>query len=169
MRLILLFMLLTLDLFSQVRPDYFPEELNPTNENFEVYSQKNGNVRRASLENLKKYFTSEVTLTPVNYIPANSGNTQNLMSYVTDPNGDVWYIDGGGHAVKLRGDSKVSATLTINEFNSTQVVIPADATEVKVYVGGLLQTEAQDYNRNGSFINFAWTPPLLKLVITYKY
>ena len=39
---------------AQVRPDFFPEETTPTNSNFEVYSQKNGVNRRASLANLRK-------------------------------------------------------------------------------------------------------------------
>lgn len=154
--------------YGQVRPDQFPEETNPTDENFEVYSQKNGQVRRAKLGSLKKYFTPDIQLTPVTYVPTATGNTQHKMTYVTDPNGDVWFIDGSGKAVKLRGDGKIYTRQTVPIFSATQFTIPADAKELQVYIGGLLQELDADYSRAGSLINFSWTPPGLRLTIIYK-
>jgi hypothetical protein len=43
----------------------------------------------------------DVNLTPVDYIPSESGNTQNLNSIVVDPNGDIWVIDFQGDAKKI--------------------------------------------------------------------
>jgi hypothetical protein len=83
-----------------VRPDQFVEELNPNNGNFEVYSQKGGINRKATLENLKKYYTPKISRSIV-YIPTISGNTQNLMEIVQDPNGDVWYISSTGEGIKM--------------------------------------------------------------------
>lgn len=40
---------------SQVRPDLSPVEPNPDTTNFEVYGQKNGNLRRATLAAIGKY------------------------------------------------------------------------------------------------------------------
>lgn len=170
LRLVIFFMssLVLSSGYAQVRPDQFPEETNPTDQNFEVYSQKNGQVRKASLGNLKKFFAPGVETTPVTYVPQTTGNTSNRMSYVTDPSGDVWYIDAVGHAVKLRGEGKVYARQTVPVFSGTQFTIPADAQDVRVYLGGLLQEENADYTRNGSFINFSWTPPGLRLTIIYK-
>lgn len=101
---------------AQVRPNDFVEELNPTNANFEVYSQKGGVNRRASLLNLKRYFAPAIG-GDIAYVPTPFGNATNRMQVVTDPNGDTWYIDSEGAAKKLTdnwGTQKVvrDATLT---------------------------------------------------------
>lgn len=92
--------------FGQKRPDQFTEETSPTDANFEVYSQKNGQVRRASLANLKKYFTPDLQATPIGYVPTLTGNTLNLMEFVEDTNGDKWYIDSEGKGIKLYNASQ---------------------------------------------------------------
>lgn len=153
---------------GQVRPDQFPEETNPDNSNFEVYSQKNGLPRRASLYNLKRYYVPDIELTPVNYIPSTSGNMNNRMMYVIDPNDEIWYIDADGDALKLTGDGTIYARQTVAHFSGNQFVIPADAINLKVYIGGLLQEEGADYNRSGSIINFTWTPPGIRLTVIYR-
>ena len=43
----------------------------------------------------------DVNLTPINYVPSDTGNTQNLNQLVVDPNGDIWIIDSEGDARKL--------------------------------------------------------------------
>lgn len=43
----------------------------------------------------------EVNLTPIAYVPTATGNTQNLSEFVTDPAGDIWYIDWQGNAQQL--------------------------------------------------------------------
>lgn len=92
----------------QVKPNEFIEETAPTNSNFEMYSQKNGINRRASLANLKKYFTPYIYGT-IAYVPSASGNASNRMEFVVDPNGDSWYIDAGGVGTKL-GKSYTAGT-----------------------------------------------------------
>lgn len=92
----------------QVKPNEFIEETSPTNSNFEMYSQKNGINRRASLANLKKYFTPYIYGT-IAYVPSASGNASNRMEFVVDPNGDSWYIDAGGVGTKL-GKSYTAGT-----------------------------------------------------------
>jgi hypothetical protein len=77
------------------RPDYFQEEANPTDANFEVYSQHSGVNRKAKLSKVGPRIAA------VSFVPAVSGNTQSLNTVVTDPNGDVWFISGTGGAVKL--------------------------------------------------------------------
>lgn len=154
---------------GQVRPDQFPEELNPTNSNFEVYSQKNGNVRKASLVNLKKYFTPEIELTPILYVPEESGNLSDRMKYVVDPNDNVWFIDAEGDALMLRGEGKVYVRQTVANFSSNTYIIPANAVDLRVYIGGLLQeANGADYTRDGTNLNFTWTPPGLRLTLIYK-
>ncbi len=39
----------------------------------------------------------------VNYIPLATGNTNNLNSFVTDPNGQVWYISRDGKGIPFSG------------------------------------------------------------------
>jgi hypothetical protein len=114
--LTLLVMLATGLAFGQVKPNEFVEELNPSNSNFEVYSQKGGVNRRASLANLKRYFVPAIGGN-IGYVPTPFGNANNRMQVVTDPNGDTWYIDADGAAKKLTdnwGSQKVvrDATLT---------------------------------------------------------
>lgn len=50
-----LFSFMSLTVSGQVRPDQFPLESNPNNSNFEVYSQKGGVNKRASLLSIRNY------------------------------------------------------------------------------------------------------------------
>lgn len=114
--LTVLVLLVAAGAYAQVRPNDFVEELNPNNANFEVYSQKGGVNRRASLFNLKRYFVPSIAGS-IAYVPTPFGNANNRMQIVTDPNGDTWYIDAEGTARKLTdnwGTQKVvrDATLT---------------------------------------------------------
>lgn len=114
--LTVLVLLVAAGAYAQVRPNDFVEELNPNNANFEVYSQKGGVNRRASLFNLKRYFVPSIAGI-IAYVPTPFGNANNRMQIVTDPNGDTWYIDAEGTARKLTdnwGTQKVvrDATLT---------------------------------------------------------
>ena len=52
---VLVFSLAFTVMYCQTRPNNFTEVTSPNNDNFEVYSQKNGLPRRASLNNLKKF------------------------------------------------------------------------------------------------------------------
>ncbi len=45
----------------------------------------------------------EVNPDTINYIPADSGNTQNLSEFVRDTTGTLWYIDWQGNAVSFQG------------------------------------------------------------------
>ena len=48
----------------------------------------------------------DVNLTPIDYVPADTGNTANLGEFVTDPNGDVWVIDLEGDALQLSSQAE---------------------------------------------------------------
>jgi hypothetical protein len=57
--------------------------------------------------------------TPVSFIPTASGNTTNLNSFVIDPNGDIWFIDEQGDAVKINTSQTVTTitdTVTGNKI-----------------------------------------------------
>ena len=45
----------------------------------------------------------EVNPDTINYIPTDSGNTQNLSEFVRDTTGTLWYIDWQGNAVSFQG------------------------------------------------------------------
>lgn len=64
MRVLLLacLILAALSLSAQVKPNDFPEETSPTNANFEVYSQKNGVNKKASLDAIKNYILGGATI-----------------------------------------------------------------------------------------------------------
>ena len=121
--------------FGQKRPDQFTEETSPTDANFEVYSQKNGQVRRASLGNLKKYFTPDVNTTDITYIPATTGNTLNLMEFVKNAGDSIYYIDSSGDAFLLRdpnasggGSTELADGVTIIGDGTTGNELRADTT-----------------------------------------
>ena len=96
-----LFSAFTLEAQIGLRPNFFTEETNPTNSNFEVYSQKNGLTRRASLDNIKKWVAPFFNPDTIAYIPTSWGNTTDLASFVYDSTGLLWYIDGQGDAVSF--------------------------------------------------------------------
>ena len=94
------FLLAGLSAFAQVRPDFFPEETNPNNSNFEVYSQKNGVNRRASLANLRKYFGAQIV---TGSVPAPTGNSESLRNKIilVLPDSVTYFVDWNGTAVML--------------------------------------------------------------------
>lgn len=55
----------------------------------------------------------DVNNTAVTYVPTATGNTANLNSVVTDPNGDAWIIDANGDAKKV-------GTVSCQAFYDTQ-------------------------------------------------
>ncbi len=108
--------------FGQGRkPNEFTEETNPTNSNFEFYSQKGGNSRRATFDNVKKGMLPNVQVTPIVYVPVAVGNVSNRGDVVKDPNGDIWYIDGAGDGMKFiatGGDPTMGGDLTGTASNA---------------------------------------------------
>ncbi len=102
---------LSASLSGQIRPDDFPLESSPDSSNFEVYSQKNGQIKRANLFALKKYYAPFIK--SIGYVPAATGNSTHLAEMVQAPDGNVYYIDGQGNAVQLFGDSVVHTDTTL--------------------------------------------------------
>jgi hypothetical protein len=60
---------------------------------------------------LKKYIVPDVNNTPIGYVPTASGNTLNLNEFVIDSNGDNWFIDEFGDAVKLKEPTGVGSII----------------------------------------------------------
>lgn len=50
---------------------------------------------------------------PINYTPAASGNTQNLNSFVIDPNGDTYFIDNDGQSFKINTSNPLDVLITV--------------------------------------------------------
>jgi len=134
-----------------VKPHEFEEELIPTDSNFEVYSQKGGINLRARLLNLKKYF-SAIVGGLVAYIPTPSGNASNRMEFITDPDGQVWYIDATGAAVKLGGGSGMQEYEDLGLITGTTInpaiTLPTDHKEwrINLYRSGVRMTYGKDFS-----------------------
>lgn len=165
----ILLLIVSAGALAQVKPNNFVEELNPTNDNFEVYSQKGGVNRRASLLNLKRYFVQ--TFTNVAYIPTPSGNSSNRMQFVVDPQGDVWYIDASGNALKLSaapgvftagpltgsGTSLLPVNVLSNSINDTYIQQGSiDSTEIQA-AGIALENISRDGANTGQVIRWNGT------------
>jgi hypothetical protein len=150
--LFLLLFLLPLMLLAQVRPDQFPEETNPNDSNFEMYSQKGGVNKRASMSNLRKYFAGRI-ISQVNP-PAASGNSELIRNTIVDVVSDnsLWFVDWQGFAVKVnRGDVQIykldvlADTSTISDpIVGDFVYVDNDTTAIYSIAGWLVSTnEAQ--------------------------
>ena len=44
----------------------------------------------------------EIDPTPVAFSPTPTGNTSNFSEFVTDPDGNIWYIDWQGRGIQLK-------------------------------------------------------------------
>ncbi len=131
----IMLMLSSIMLEAQVRPDQFPLESSPTSANFEVYSQKDGVSRRATLDDLKLYLAPFANLTPIAFIPSTSGNVTNLAEMVEDPEGSIWYIDGQGRAIRMGSGSGITIDSTLwtligsgIQYTNGRVVIGEDVS-----------------------------------------
>jgi hypothetical protein len=91
-----------------VDPKDFPVEANPSQSNFEFYTRKTGQNKKATFDGVRKGMLP--CIKTVSYIPASSGNTSDKGCVVTDTNGDIWYIDGLGNAVLVGGVSYTAGT-----------------------------------------------------------
>ncbi len=85
---------------GQTRPDHFPVETDPTNSNFEFYTQKNGSARRSTMDAVANYIAPRIDAAPIAYTPAATGNPYaDYRKFVIDPEGDLYYIDADGDGI----------------------------------------------------------------------
>lgn len=68
-----------------VRPDQFPLEANPNNSNFEVYSQKGGVNKRASLLSIRNYVLQGLTSVAGPAGPAGPANSLSIGTVTSGP------------------------------------------------------------------------------------
>jgi hypothetical protein len=117
---LLLALFLPLLLVAQVRPDQFPEESAPNAGNFEVYSQKNGVNKKASLAALRQYFAANIVSQI--YPPPLSNNLESSRNKIVDvtSDGSIWYVDWAGYGIRLNTGMPL-----VNEIASV-----ADTTEI---------------------------------------
>ena len=149
-------MLLSAASFAQVKPNNFTEETAPDNTNFEVYSQKNGVNRRASMYNIKKYMAPSINIGAIDYVPATTGNsTADYAEFVVDPNGDTWYIDMTGRSFLIYAASEDQGVedAYLSADNDTLFLITVTDT---VIVPGLSDLDDQGFSfvDNGTFYKF---------------
>lgn len=71
-----------------------------------IESSRAGQVGLTNSDGKQRYAQFvEVDLNPIGFVPTATGNTQNYSEFVTDPNGDKWYIDWQGRGYKFPGSS----------------------------------------------------------------
>lgn len=69
-----------------------------------IESSRAGQVGLTNSDGKQRYAQFvEVDLNPIGFVPTATGNTQNYSEFVTDPNGDKWYIDWQGRGYKFPG------------------------------------------------------------------
>lgn len=137
--------------FAQVRPDNTPLQLNPTNSNWEFYSQKGGTqLRRCSVDSLGKNF--RLGWFVGSSLVAPTGNAAPLRNkLVRTPGDSVFLVDfygssflvsrpgggGGGGITALTGDvtasgtGSVAATIAANAVTNGKIANSAvDSTKI---------------------------------------
>lgn len=69
-----------------------------------VESSKAGQIGLTNSDGKQRYAQYvEIDLTPIAFVPTATGNTANYSEFVTDPNGDKWYIDWQGRGYQFPG------------------------------------------------------------------
>lgn len=155
-------------LMGQVRPDQFPEELNPSDVNFEIYSQFNGVNSKTKPSSLAPLYGAKIVFTPIAYVPTSTGNSMNYNQFVEDPNGDQWFIDIDGKGLNLSanlsGDTDTRLeykrtfgapdTIVLNRINALtsavldSIFIPLTASGGSDNLGNHTATQELDMNNN---------------------
>jgi hypothetical protein len=136
------FVFATIAAQGQVKPNQFTLEPNPSNANFEVYSQKNGVNRRATLYDLRRYFAPRIKEAAIWYVPTEVGNSPaDYGQFVIDPNGDTWYIDMTGRAYSIFMASTVTGL--DSAYLSTDTLVLSTPAGSYVIPLGSINTDAQ--------------------------
>lgn len=161
---VFIFSILAVSGFAQVKPNQFLEETNPSNANFEFYSQKNLAYRRASFINVRKGMLPVAQLTAINYIPLSTGNTSNLGEIVADSTGAVWYIDGSGNAIGLTGSTNGPIYVTADTSAQITVYAPSHGLADTILLYGYVPvqagfTRANSTSADSVFIAYAIDAP----------
>lgn len=141
---------------GQVRPDNFPVETTPTNSNFEFYTQKGGSARRATMDAVANYITPRIDAAPIAYTPTATGNPYaDWRKFVTDPAGDLYYIDGdgsgllivsadpggGGHVV-LENNTPVAQKDSLEFQANSSIVFGITNTSTRTVVDAALESNS---------------------------
>lgn len=106
---------------SQIRPDFAPLEEDPDTSNFEVYSQKDGNLRRGTLLGIGKYIL---------------GN----LEFTYDSNNNLIVVSHFG---------EVDDTITLSNSITTESYFGGDGTDaspLSIDDGGITLSKVQDIN-----------------------
>lgn len=138
-------LVMSITLSAQVKPNNFTEETAPDNANFEVYSQKSGVNRKASLLGLKKYFAPSINVGAIAYVPAATGNSSaDWGEFVVDPDGDTWYIDMTGRSflIYANSDDQGVTDAYLSTDNDTLFIVTVTDT---VIVPGLSDLDDQGF------------------------
>ena len=137
-------------LSAQTKPSNFTEETNPNNSNFEFYSQKNDEPRRATFNNMKKNMVPDVNTTPIAYVPTSTGNASNRTQFVQTAGDSIYYIDGYGDAFLLYDPTDTVLTgsisgdtlfvnnleLLLSPYRQAIDTLELDGTTLKVSLSG---------------------------------
>ena len=143
---------------AQAYPDEFPLELNPTDANFEIYSQKNGTNAKTTPSLFRK--SQAPRIIDVVATPSATGNATNRMEFVRTPDGSVYYIDWAGRSLLLFAPASASATpeqLVANHTGATvTITIPiGDPAKIRVWRSGRqLRQQFNDFTVTGNVITF---------------
>lgn len=142
------------------KPNNFPFESNPSQLNFEFYSQFNDVKKRTDFNSLRKNISPKIQAATIGYTPTATNNPSNdWMKFVKTANGDLYYIDGVGDSVFFAQGSESGVSQTFFNRNGYTVVsavtFPSDNKKMSVERNGLKQSLNNDFTiTNSTTITF---------------
>lgn len=140
--------------YSQKKPNDFPEKTTAVGLD-EIYSQYNDTAVRIKFSTARKYFAPDAQMIASSTIPSTTGNTERNV-ILTDPNGDIWFIDWNGDAIRLDQPSGLVEYDFQASFTGTSVTIPGLSLlpNYHVYRTGVLLRKTNDYTQSGNTLSF---------------
>lgn len=110
-----------------VDPATFPLETSPNNSNWEFYSRKTGQNRRATLDAIRLAMLPLVRQpNTVGYTPAPVNNPNDRGSFVRTSTGGVFYIDGLGNAMRLNPTLNEVLIFADNDEDARDKCVPLE-------------------------------------------
>lgn len=147
------FLVFSATAFSQKKPNDFPEQTTASGLD-EIYSQYNNSAVRIKFSTARKYFAPDVKLVASSTVPSTTGNAER-NAVITDPNGDIWFIDWNGDAIRIQQGGITEYDFEAN-YTGVNITIPGLSLLSRYYVyrSGILLRPGNDYTVSGNTLSF---------------
>jgi hypothetical protein len=109
---------------------------------------------------------ADVVLAPISYVPTSTGNASNKNNFVIDPNGEVWFIDTNGDAVKVNAKDIVTTLTNVVSGNKIGTYTNELGVVVDIFETITTLTATITGHKIGTYTNESGTAVDIKETIT---